>query len=141
MFLVRDLPKITQFNNVVCKECILAKEKKESFPIKKFSTTKYLEIIHTDLSDPSRTREIYGERYFMVFFDNFTRMMWVAFLKEEYEAFEKLKIFKNRVENESSVKIKCLRSNRGGEFTSREFNIFCEENGIKRHIFTHIIPN
>ena len=68
-------------------------------------------------------------------------MIWVAFLKEEYEAFDKLKIFKNRVENESSIKIKCLRSNRGGEFTSREFNIFCEANGIKRHIFTPIIPN
>ena len=68
----------------------------------------------------------------MIFVDNFTRMMWVAFLKEEYEAFDKLKIFKNRVENESGVKIKCLRFDRGGEFTSREFNIFCEENEIKR---------
>ena len=41
-------------------------------------------------------------------------MMWVAFIKEKSEAFEKFKIFKNRVENESGVKIKCLRSDRGG---------------------------
>ena len=44
-------------------------------------------------------------------------MMWVAFLKEKSEAFEKFKIFKNRVENESSMKIKCLRLDRGREFT------------------------
>ena len=68
----------------------------------------------------------------MNFADDFTRMMWVAFLKEKSKSFEKFRIFKNRVENESSIKIKCLRSDRGGEFTSREFNIFYEENGIKR---------
>ena len=44
----------------------------------------------------------------------FYRMVWVAFLKEKYEAFDKFKIFKNRVKNESSMKIKCLRSHRGG---------------------------
>ena len=41
-------------------------------------------------------------------------MMWVVFLKEKSEAFDKFKIFKNRVENEFDMKIKCLRSNRGG---------------------------
>ena len=64
-------------------------------------------------------------------------MMLVVFLKEKYKAFEKFKIFKNRVENEPGVKIKCLRSDRGREFTSREFKIFCEENGIKRKPSAH----
>ena len=59
-----------------------------------------MEFIHTDLSGPARTRGFYGERYFMIFIDDFTRMMWVAFLKEKLEAFERFKIFKNRVENE-----------------------------------------
>ena len=58
--------------------------------------------------------------------------MRVAFLEEKYEAFDKFKIFKNIVENELGIKIKCLRLDRGGEFTSNEFNIFFEANGIKR---------
>ena len=91
----------------MCKECILAKQKKVSFPIKKFTTSYKLGIIHTDLSGPSRTKGFYGDRYFMIFVDELTIMMWVAFLKEKSEAFEKFKIFKNRVENESSVKINC----------------------------------
>ena len=95
----------------------MAKKKKVSFPSKKFTTIKKMEIVHIDLSDPTRTRGFYGERYFIFFVDDFTTMMWVECLKEKYEEFEKFKIFKNRVENESSVKIKCLRSNRGGEFT------------------------
>ena len=70
--------------------------------------------------------------HYLIFVDYFTRILWVAFLKEKSEDFEKFKILKNRVENESSVKIKYLRSDRGGDFTSRDFNIFFEENGIKR---------
>ena len=51
-------------------------------------------------------------------------MVWVDFLEEKSISFKKFKIFKNIVENESRVKIKRLRIDRGGEFTSREFNIY-----------------
>ena len=44
----------------------------------------------------------------------------------------KFKAFKALVENERNQKIKCLRSNNGGEFTSNEFNVLCENHGIKR---------
>ena len=92
-----------------------------------------MELVHIDSSGPARIRVFYGERYFIILVDDFTRIMWVAFLKEKSKAFEKFQIFKNRVENEFGVKIKRLRSNRG-EFTSREFNIYCKENGIKRQL-------
>ena len=91
-------------------------------------------MYHTYLSGPSTTRGFYGERYFMILVDDFTRMMWVAFLKEKSEAFEKFKVFKNRVKNESGMKIKCLRFDRGDKFTSNDFNNFFEVNGIKRQL-------
>ena len=92
----------------------------------KFTTIEKLEIVHIDLSSPTRIRVLYGERYFMIFVDDLTKMMWVAFLKENFEAFEKFKLFKNRVENESRVNIKCLTSYRGEEFTLNEFNTFVQ---------------
>ena len=58
----------------------------------------------------------------MIFVDDFTRMICITFLKEKYEYFEKFMIYKNRGENK--LGIKCLRSDRGGELTSREFKIF-----------------
>ena len=37
-----------------------------------------------------------------------------------------------RVEKETRKIIKCLRFDRGGEFTSNEFEMFCNDRGIKR---------
>ena len=59
-------------------------------------------------------------------------MNWATFLKEKSYAFEKFKIFKEKLENGKKLKIKCLRSDNGYEFTSNEFNEFSETHGIKR---------
>ena len=59
-------------------------------------------------------------------------MTWVTFLKEKSEAFMKFKAFKSLVENQENHKIKCLRSDNDGEFTSNEFNDFYEIHGIKK---------
>jgi len=72
--------------------------------------------------------------------DNFSRMCWIGLLKHKDEAFEKFKAFKGLVENELDRKIKCPRSDRGGEFTLDEFFNFCEEHGIKREFSTARIP-
>ena len=110
----------------------MAKHNRTYFPSRKITTTMKLEIVHTDLTGPTKTKVCYCERYFMILVDDFSRMMWVAFLKEKSKAFDKFKIFNNRVKNEFIMKIKCLRLDRGGKFTLNEFNIFCEKNGIKR---------
>ncbi|KAJ4756551.1 polyprotein [Rhynchospora pubera] len=52
--------------------------------------------------------------------------------QEKSEAFGIFKKFRVFVEKQSDFYIKALRSDRGGEFTSREFNSYCEANGIRR---------
>ena len=73
----------------------------------------------------------------MLLIDDYTRMTLVAFLTEKSEAFEKFEIFKAMAKNESGMKIMCLRSNNGGEFTSNEF---CEYHGIKRQFLAAKTP-
>jgi transposase InsO family protein len=76
----------------------------------------------------------------MLLIDEYTKMTWVGLVNHKFEAFEKFKIFKAQVENEMDLKIKCLRSDRGGEFTYDEFNSYCEKHGIKRQFFISITP-
>lgn len=92
--------------------------------------------MHIDLCGPTRTRIFQGDRYFMLLIVDYSRMNWLNFLKEKYKALDKFKQFKAVVENEIDIKIKFLRSKRGGDFTSIEFNNFCEDHGIKRHFST-----
>ena len=40
-------------------------------------------------------------------------------------------IYKKNVENEMDSRIKCLRSDNGGEFTSKDFMDYCSSHGIK----------
>lgn len=53
-------------------------------------------------------------------------------MKHKDEEFDKFNIFKELVENELDLKIKCIRSNQGGEYMLDEFFDLCEQHGIKR---------
>jgi len=58
----------------------------------------------------------------------------VYFLHEKSKAFKAFKDFKACVEKEVGTHIVCLRTNRGGEFTSKEFTDFCIHQGISRKL-------
>ena len=105
---VRNLPQITKPSNPICRHCQLGKQTRIWFKTKEHSTSKPLELVHTDLCGPSRTKILQGYSYFMLFIDDFARMAWVYFLKQKYDAFNKFKTF-------IGVKIKFLRSDNGGE--------------------------
>ncbi|MDK0894235.1 DDE-type integrase/transposase/recombinase, partial [Clostridium perfringens] len=62
--------------------------------------------------------------------DDATRFCYVYLLKTKDEALDYFKIYKAEVENQLDRKIKRIRSDRGEEFFSNEFDLFCEEHGI-----------
>ena len=66
----------------------------------------------------------------MTLIDDATRFCYVYLLKIKDEGLDYFKIYKVEVENQLDRKIKRLRSDRGGEFFSNEFDLFCEEHGI-----------
>jgi transposase InsO family protein len=76
----------------------------------------------------------------MLSVDDYTRMTLVCFLKNKSEAFEKFKIYKEMVENEMDSRIKCLRSDNGGEFNSKEFMDYYNSHGIKKKFFIARTP-
>ena len=77
--------------NIVCKHCQHGKQTRVNFKTKEHMTSHILELVHTDLCGPTRTKILQGDYYFMLLIDDYTRMTWVTFLKEKSEAFEKFK--------------------------------------------------
>ncbi|KAL4352077.1 hypothetical protein GQ457_06G007290 [Hibiscus cannabinus] len=130
--MVNGIPTISHPNQL-CEACLLGKHARSSFP--KESTSRAaepLQLVHTDVCGPIKPPSFGKSRYFLLFIDDYSRKTWVYFLKQKSEAFGAFKNFKALVEKESGFDIKSLRSDRGGEFTSNEFNDFCKANGIRR---------
>lgn len=79
---------------------------------------------------PIKPSSLGKSNYFLLFIDYFSRKTWVYFLKHKSKVFENFKKFKALVEKESDIKIKVIRFDRGVEFTSNEFQKYCEDHEI-----------
>ena len=62
-----------------------------------------------------------GNKYIMTFIDDYTRMCWVYLLNKKSQAFDTFKNFCLWIKNESQLNIGTLRSDNGGEYTSKDF--------------------
>jgi len=90
-----------------------------------------LDIIHSDVQGPMEVESWGGARYCVIFVDDFSRKTFGYMIKHKSEVFVKFKLFKALVENQLERKIKCLRSDNGGEYIDSEFKNFLAVNGIK----------
>jgi hypothetical protein len=108
---VKDLPKISKPYDSVCKPCQIGKLTRTQFKSKNFpSTEKPLQLVHMDLCGPSRKEGTGKENYFMLIIDDYSRLTWVAILKEKSEAFKKFNVFKALTENQTGKRLKAVRS-------------------------------
>ncbi|KAL0405911.1 UNVERIFIED_CONTAM: Retrovirus-related Pol polyprotein from transposon RE2 [Sesamum latifolium] len=125
-----DLPQIQAVEGV-CEACQQGKQHKKPFPSgTSWRAKAALELIHTDVCGPMRAPSHEHNRYLILFINDYWRVTWVYFMRENSEVFKIFKKFKNIVENQSGQRIKVLRSDRGKEYNNSEFDKSCEEEGI-----------
>jgi transposase InsO family protein len=75
-----------------------------------------------------------GSYYFMVVVDDYSRYVWVRFLREKSQATIILTQLMTLLENQLEHKVGTVRSERGGEFLSEKFIAFCDTKGIARQL-------
>ena len=114
----------------VCESCLLGKMTRSPFLGKGTRASDLLGLIHTDVCGPMSITARGGFNYFITFTDDLSRYGFVYLMKHKSEAFEKFKEFQNEVENQLDRKIKALRSDRGGEYLSYDFDDHLKSCGI-----------
>jgi len=124
------IPKFDLVKGSKCHVCVQSKQPRKPHKAAAVRNLAPLELIHFDLCEMNGELTKGGKRYFMTLIDDCTRFCYPHLLKSKDEALHYFKVYKAEVENQFERKIKHIRSDRGGEYFSNEFNLFCEEHGI-----------
>jgi hypothetical protein len=126
-------------NSNYCIDCIKGKYAKQVKKGEVKRSVGVLEIIHMDICGPFPVKYVDGFDSFITFMDDFSRYDYIYPIKNLSEVLDKFKIFTTEVENQHNIKIKLVRSGRGGEYCGRHipygqvpgpFVRFLQENGI-----------
>ena len=129
-----------------CEGCVKGKQKRNSFPKGQATrATELLEIVHSDVCGPMQTTSLGGNRYFVTFIDDKSRYTAIYFMKSKDQVLEKFREYEamattvsgNKIKtmtasDSTDKKIKNLRSDNRGEYSSKEFDDFLTSKGIKK---------
>ena len=80
-----------------------------------------LGLVHSDVCGKISIELLSGAEYFLTFIDGTTCYVGVYVLKRKDQVFERFLEWKALVEKSIGRKLKALRTDNGGEYTSTEF--------------------
>src|SRR5258705_133483 len=115
----------------ICPGCAQGKMHNKAFPMSEKRASKPLELIHADLVElPIRSYHKY--KYACMILEDYSSFASCTLLRSKSETLTAVKNFIELMENQLETKIKQFRSDRGGEFKSKEFDTMLKSKGIIR---------
>jgi transposase InsO family protein len=125
----------------MCDYCLIGKKRRAPFPAQAKRWAKSaLELVHGDLCGPFTSTTPSGNKYFLLLVDDMSRYMWLQLLSSKDQPPSEIKNFQAVVEVETGKKLKVLRTDQGGEFTSMEFELYCAEHGVECQLTAPYCP-
>jgi len=114
-----------------CSHCLAGKQNRVAFrsspPSRKSGI---LDLVHSDVCGPMKTKSLGGSIYFVTFIDDFSRKIWVYTLKTKDQVAGVFREFHALVERQTGKKLKCIRTDNGGEYIGC-FAQYCRQHGIR----------
>ncbi|CAI7845505.1 unnamed protein product [Closterium sp. NIES-53] len=118
-----------------CPTCMQAKFTRYPFSSSEATAKAPLDEVVMDVVGPLKLGGA-GAGYFLTIVDVYTRMTWVYVLSKKSDVAETVKTdWLPMVERQQDRLVKAIRTDRGGEFLSKEFSLWLKKNGI-RHSLT-----
>jgi GAG-pre-integrase domain len=133
-----------------CSNCNKAKAHKLSFTSSTTKVVAPLHIIHIDLWGPSPILSQTGNRYYVLFTDEYSRYSWIYFRACKSEVSGIFARFKQKVENLLNHKIRIVQCDGGTEyklllhqFPDITFPLSCpytpQQNGVAERKYRHVV--
>ncbi|KAG7536932.1 Integrase catalytic core [Arabidopsis suecica] len=122
------LPSIS-FDHTSCEACILGKHCKSVFPKSSTIYENCFDLVHSDVwTSPCVSRD--NNKYFVTFIDEKSKYTWITLLPSKDRVFDAFINYQNYVTNQFNAKIKVLRTDNGGEYTSHKLKEHLNKSGI-----------
>ena len=102
---IYGLPTLSSNKNLLCDACSSSKSHRLPYSHSLHQTIKPLEIIHSYLWGPSPVISHNGNRYYVIFVDDFTRYTWLYPLKLKSDVLQVFIDFQHHVERQFNQKI------------------------------------
>ena len=96
--------------------------------------------VHTDLWGPSPVQTSGHSRYYASFTNDYTRYTRLYLQKVKSNTFDSYQAFEAWLSTQFNTKVKCLCSDRGGEYLSAEFTKYLKSKGTERRVTVHNTP-
>ena len=136
-----SIPKIKFNKDKICSACQMGKQIRSTFKSKgNIQSSRFLELLHMDLFGPIPVTSLGGMRYTLVIVDDYSRLTWVTFLNSKDQTCNNLINLIKRLQNEKSLSVIKIRSDRGTEFTNRNLSSFLEESRIRHELSSARTP-
>ena len=118
-----------------CESCAEGKNHRKPFPTSGGKRSKEpLGLVHSDVCGKMSTQSLSGGEYFLTFIDDYSRYTWVYVLKRKDQVFEQFLEWKTLVEKSTGKRLKALRTDNGGEYTSNEFVKYLKAEGVRHEL-------
>ena len=117
-----------------CEPCVTGKHHRSQFPTSISRSNELLGLVHSDACGKMNALSLSGAEYFVTFIDDKTRYVWMYVLKRKDQVFDCFVQWKAEVEKSTGAKLKVLRTDNGGEFTSTEFEQSLKSEGVRHEL-------
>lgn len=129
--LVNGVDYLTVKNKSQCVACLKGKQCRQPFKNTGTRAKALLELVHSDLCGPMDNKSFGGAKYFFTLIDDFSRKVFVYFLKLKSEVTDVFVDFQRMVENQCGCRIKILRTDNGLEYMNEGLSAVLRKSGIR----------
>ena len=136
---VVDGMKITSDEEVDCKVCTQGKMTQSRNRTSDKRANAPFDLVHSDLAGPISPVGKDGFNYALSFVDDYSGVIIIYFLKHKSDTVEATKQFLADIA--PLGKVKCIRSDNGGEFIGQKFKSLLRENKIKHETCAPYSPH